>query len=115
MALTREFRETVLARIARDARYREALFSEALNAFLAGETALGKAILRDLVHGTVGFEGLARVTGTPSKSLHRMLAPRGNPSTEHLFEIVGALQRVARVRLTVTARSRPPRRRKSAA
>jgi hypothetical protein len=32
MALTREFKETVAARVQRDARFLEALFTEAINA-----------------------------------------------------------------------------------
>jgi DNA-binding phage protein len=103
MALTRAFRETVGARARRDARFREALFTEAINAYLAGDTAEGKAILRDLINATVGFEGLAAEIHKPSKSLHRMLAPRGNPSTDNFFGIVRALQKKTRVKLRVTA------------
>ncbi len=62
-----------------------------------------KAILRDPVNATVGFEGLAAEIQKPSKSLHRMLAPRGNPSTENLFTIISALQKKTRVKLRVTA------------
>jgi len=105
MALTRDFKETVLARVQRDAKYREALFTEAINAYLTGDTAAGKAILRDLVNATVGFEGLAAEIRKPSKSLHRMLAPRGNPSAENFFVIVSALQKKARVKLRVTAQA----------
>jgi DNA-binding phage protein len=104
MALTRDFKETVLARAQRDGRFREALFTEAINAYLAGDSATGKAILRDLVNATVGFEGLAIEINKPSKSLHRMLAPRGNPSTENFFDIINALQKKTRVRLRVTAK-----------
>lgn len=103
MPLTRDFKLTVRARAERDRRFREALFTEAINAYLAGETAVGKAILRDLVNATVGFEGLAAEIDKPSKSLHRMLAPRGNPSTDNFFSIVCALQRKTRVKLRVTA------------
>ena len=88
-----------------DAPFREALFTEAINACLGGDTASGKAILRDLVNATVGFEDLAVEIGKPSKSLHRMLAPRGNPNTENFFGIVSALQKKTRVQLRVTARS----------
>lgn len=105
MALTRDFRETVHARAQRDPRFREALFTEALNAYLAGDTAAGKAILRDLVNATIGFEDLAAEIKRPSKSLHRMLAPHGNPSTENFFNILGALQKKTRVKLRVTAKS----------
>jgi DNA-binding phage protein len=103
MALTRDFRETIMARAQRDARFREALFTEALNAYLAGDTATGKALLRDLINATIGFEALAQEVGKPSKSLHRMLAPRGNPNTENFFGIVSTLQKKTRVRLQVTA------------
>ena len=49
MAPTRDFRETILARAQREPRYREALLTEAINAYLAGDAATAKAILRDLV------------------------------------------------------------------
>lgn len=103
MALTRNFKQTIAARARRDPRFRQALFTEAINAYLAGDTAEGKAMLRDLVNATVGFEKLAAEIHKPSKSLHRMLAPRGNPSTDNFFIIVSALQKKTRVRLRVTA------------
>jgi DNA-binding phage protein len=103
MPLTRAFKETVAARAGRDPRFRQALFTEAMNAYLGGDTATGKAILRDLVNATIGFERLAAETRKPSKSLHRMLAPRGNPSTDNFFGIISALQKQTRVRLRVTA------------
>jgi len=105
MALTRDFKETIQARARKDSRFRDALFTEALNAYLAGDTAAGKAMLRDLVNATIGFEALAAEVRKPSKSLHRMLAPHGNPSIENFFSIVSALQKWTRVRLAVTARS----------
>jgi len=92
-----------MARVRRDRHFREALFTEAINAYLSGGTAEGKAILRDLVNATIGFEGLAAEIHKPSKSLHRMLAPRGNPSADNFFSIVNALQKKTRVRLRVTA------------
>jgi len=105
MALTRDFKETIRARAQRDARFRQELFTEAINAYLAGDTTAGKAILRDLVNATVGFESLAAAVNKPSKSLHRMLAPRGNPSTGNFFAIVRALQKKTRVKLRVTAKA----------
>lgn len=104
MALTRDFRETIMARAQRDAKFRQALFTESLNAYLAGDSATGKAILRDLINATIGFEGLAAEVNKPSKSLHRMLGDKGNPSTENFFDILGALQRKTKVRLAVTAK-----------
>jgi DNA-binding phage protein len=105
MALTRDFKETVAARARREPRFREALFTEAINAYLGGDLTTGKAILRDLVNATVGFEELAAELDKPSKSLHRMLAPHGNPSTENFFGIVNALQKKTHVKLRVTAKA----------
>ena len=105
MALTKDFRITILERAQHDARFRESLFTEAINAYLSGDTGTGKAILRDLVNATVGFEGLAAEIKKPSKSLHRMLAPHGNPSTENFFGIVSVLQKKTRMKLRVTAKA----------
>jgi len=69
MALTRDFRSTILERAQNDARFREALFTEAINAYLAGDTGAGKAIQRDLVNATIDLEVLAAEINKPSKSL----------------------------------------------
>ena len=103
MALTRDFRDTVVARAQRDPKFRQALFTEAINAYLAGDTQTGRAVLRGLVNATVGFERLSIAVNKPSKSLHRMLGPAGNPSAESFFGIVSALQQKTRVKLRVTA------------
>jgi len=52
MALTRDLKETVRARAARDPAIREALLQEALEVMLAGDLATGKAILRDYINLT---------------------------------------------------------------
>jgi DNA-binding phage protein len=103
MPLTREFRESIRARAERDPAFRKALFTEALNAYLTGEEATGKAVLKDLINATIGFEELARLVDKPSKSLYRMLGPNGNPNAANFFAIVRALQKKVGVRLTVRA------------
>ena len=50
VAVTRQYRETVLARIKHDAKFAHALYAEAVNALIQGETPEGLSILRDLVH-----------------------------------------------------------------
>ena len=72
MALTRDFKETVSARVSRDPAFAKALLDEA-----------------------------ATLTKTPSKSLHRMLSERGNPSMDNLAAIFG----VVRKRLGVNIRA----------
>jgi len=51
MLFTKLFKDTVKARIERDPAFAAALFEEALSAFLEGDTALGKSLLRDLISG----------------------------------------------------------------
>jgi len=41
----------------------------------------------------------------PSKSLHCILSPHGNPGTETFFGILSVLQRKTRVKLRVTAKA----------
>jgi hypothetical protein len=77
MTLTRDFRQTVVERVQRDPAFAKALLDEAATLFLSGEPDSARLILRDLVNATVGFEGLAELTHKPSKSLHRMLSPKG--------------------------------------
>ena len=105
MALTRDFKATVVSRVKSDSAFAQALLDEALTLLLNGDPDTAKLILRDLVNATVGFEKLSVAVKKPSKSLHRMLGPAGNPSTENFFGIVSALQKRARVKLRVTARS----------
>jgi DNA-binding phage protein len=58
---------------------------------MSGEAETARLILRDLVNATLGFEQLAKLTDVPSKSLHRMLSPRGNPSMDNLAAILSAV------------------------
>jgi len=92
MALTREYKQTVVARIQRDRKFAKALYAEAVNALLDGETAEGLAMLRDLVHAEITFKELARQTGFGEKALHRMLSRRGNPTAKSLAAIVQAIK-----------------------
>ena len=91
MALTREYKETVLTRIQRDPKFARALYAEALNALLEGETAEGLSMLRDLVHAQITFKELARQTGLGEKALHRMLSRTGNPTTRNLGAVIKAI------------------------
>jgi hypothetical protein len=59
MALTREFRQTVYDRAQRDSKFRKALLTESMNAYLNGDEGTGKAALRDVINATIGFEKLA--------------------------------------------------------
>jgi len=92
MALTKNFKETVIQRVKSDASFAQALLDEAATLFLNGEPETARLILRDLVNATIGFEQLAALTAKPSKSLHRMLSPTGNPSMDNLAAIFRAVR-----------------------
>jgi DNA-binding phage protein len=103
MTLTRDFKQTIVERVQRDPAFAKALLDEAATLFLSGEPDAARLILRDLVNATVGFEELAAITHKPSKSLHRMLSPRGNPSMDNLSAIFGAIRNGLHVSFVVKA------------
>ena len=92
MAITRDYKETINERVARESVFTAALLDEAITLFLNGEPEVARLVLRDLVNATVGFEELALEVEKPSKSLHRMLSARGNPTMDNLTKIIGILR-----------------------
>jgi DNA-binding phage protein len=105
MALTRDFRETVQARLEGDPAYRKELLREALECLLAGDLDTGKATLRDYVNATIGFAELSRVSHRPAKSLMRMLGPKGNPQARNLLDVIGHLQRREGLRVELSLKA----------
>ena len=101
MALTRDFKETINARVQRDSEFAIALLDEAISLFLNGEPETARLILRDIVNATVGFEQLAIETSKPSKSLHRMLSAKGNPTMDNLTAIFNVLRKQLNVDIKV--------------
>ena len=78
MALTRDFKETIRARVERDPKFRKELLREGVEAMVAGDVATAKTILRDYINATADFTELSEETHIPSKSLMRMLGPSGS-------------------------------------
>ena len=93
MVLTRDFKETVKERASREPAFAKALLDEAATLFLNGEPHTARLILRDLVNASLGFETLSVETNKSSKSLHRMLSEKGNPSMDNLAAIFGAVRK----------------------
>lgn len=99
MALTRDFKATIAARVQNEPAFAKALLDEALTLFINGEPDTAKLMLRDLVNATIGFEALALEIGKPAKSLHRMLSQSGNPTMSNISAIFAALKRVLKVEI----------------
>ncbi|MFB9950393.1 DNA-binding protein [Rhizobium puerariae] len=103
MALTREFKETVKARLDQDPTFRAALLSDAVELLLEGDVETGKSVLRDFINATIGFEALAQKVGMPAKSVMRMFGPKGNPRAGNLFNVIRQLQESSGIHLAVAA------------
>ena len=101
MSLTRAFKETVQARIERDPAFRVELLKAGVESLLSGDVDVGKAVLRDYINATIGFQALGGLTEKSPKSLMRMFSPNGNPQARNLFEIIGHLQECEGVHFTV--------------
>ncbi|MFG3596545.1 transcriptional regulator [Bradyrhizobium sp. RDI18] len=91
------------ARAEREPAFRKALFQEAVQALLLGETDHGRAALQTYISATIGFDRLGEVLGCSPKSLMRMFRPDGNPTAENLLGVIGALQEETGVHLKIRA------------
>ena len=103
MALTRDYKETVLAELKKDPEFRKATYAEALSALQEDEVSVALSMLRDLVHATLTFKVLAKETGISEKSLHRMLGENGNPTAQSMGKILKAISHDLGVHLAVAA------------
>jgi DNA-binding phage protein len=102
MALTRDFKDTVVTRVQNDPAFAQAMLDEAVTLFFNGEPDTAKLILRDLVNATVGFESLAQDIHKPAKSLHRMLSKSGNPTMSNISAIFAAIKHALKVEIRTT-------------
>ena len=104
MPLTHDFKETIRARAQKDGKFRQALLREAVESYLNGDLETGKAVLRDYVNATLGFQELEERTDIPAKSLMRMLGPKGSPSAANLSSILTALRKIEGVQFELSFR-----------
>ena len=93
MALTRDFKETIQARVKSDPKFRRSLFVEAMELYISGDVETGNTILRDYINATVGFEKLAKPTHKSPKSLMRMFSRKDNPRARNLFGVIAYLRK----------------------
>ena len=103
MALTRSYKESIQAELKKDPVFRNALFAEAIDALAENEVPEALSMLRDIVHATITFKGLAEKTGISEKSLHRMLGQRGNPTAQNIGKILKTLKLHLGLQLSIAA------------
>ena len=92
MALTRDFKETILERAQQDLEFRVGLVTEAANCLLNNETGAAKSLLRDYVNATLGFQELGEIVDKKPASLMRMLSDKGNPSLDNIAQVLAAVR-----------------------
>jgi len=117
MALTRDFRETVMARAKRDAAFRREMLKSGIELMLSADsedTAVGREQLRDYINATIGFQDLGKLVDKTPKSLMRMFSSEGNPRHNNLTAVLGQLQAQEGVSIGITLRRNPRSTRKSA-
>ena len=91
MALTREFKDTVME-LCKDPDYRKGLLLEALESYLEGDVAVGNSLLRDYLNGTQAFDEVARDLHMQEAGLRRMVGPKGNATARNLFRLFKVCQ-----------------------
>ena len=107
MALTRDYKQTIRERAERDPDFAASLMNEAVSSFLSGDSETSRLVLRELVNSTIGFEFLAKELQKPSKSVHRMLSLKGNPTMDNFTHILYILQDRLHCKIEVRLSAQP--------
>ena len=98
MALTRDFKTTILERAQADPEFRLGLLTEAAKCLLNNEPDVTKKLLHDYVNATIGWH----VDKKPT-SLMRILSKKGNPSLDNISQVLAAIGEHEGVHLHVSA------------
>ena len=101
MPLTKQFRQTVMARAKADKEFREELIIEATNALLEGDIETGKSLIKDYLNATEAFAAVADQLKKDEKSIRRMLGPSGNPTLKNFIGILQACSSTEHIDLKV--------------
>ncbi|MDO3387531.1 hypothetical protein QWI17_16940 [Gilvimarinus sp. SDUM040013] len=91
MALTREFKDTVME-LCKDSDYRKGLLLESLESYLEGDIVVGNSLLRDYLNGTQAFAEIAEALDMQEAGLRRMVSPTGNATAKNLFRLFKVCQ-----------------------
>lgn len=92
VSTTKNYRETIEKRIKDAPSFAIGLLEDAISLIASGEPDVSRLLLRNLVNATIGFEALSDKLAKPSKSLHRMLSAKGNPTMDNLSAIINILR-----------------------
>ena len=97
----RDYKETIRSRVRNDPAFKKILLEDALQCLLSGDVDTGKAVLKDYIKATTGFENLSHEIDKKPESLIRMLGPKGNPTANNLFKIISHIQKKENIKFRV--------------
>jgi DNA-binding phage protein len=103
MALPKDLKKNIRARLQSDHAFRFALLSEAVEVLLGDDLPTAKSVLHDYIEATIGFRELSERTGISERGLMRMFGKAGNPRADQLFKVLATLQRYQGIQLSVDA------------
>lgn len=92
MGQTRPVKETVLQRAKASPEFRATLIGEALELIAENDVQTAKALIRDYVLASIGFEALAKEVGKKPESIKRMLSVKGNPTITNMAALLSSLK-----------------------
>jgi DNA-binding phage protein len=104
MALTKDFKDTVVERAKREPEFRAGLLTEAVECILNNEVDVAKVLLRDYVNATLGFKELGEIVHKEPKSLMRMLSGKGNPRLDNISSLLASLRQHEGIEFHVEAK-----------
>lgn len=91
MGRTQAVKETILQRAKANPKFRAALIGEALESIAENDVQTAKALIRDYVLASIGFEALAKDMGKKPESIKRMLSAKGNPTINNMAAVISSL------------------------
>ena len=80
MALTRDFKQTILTRIQADSKFRDAMLKEGIETMLSGDVDAGKGILRDFHQGDCRVRATGRRDRVIAEEPDPHVRPRRQPA-----------------------------------
>lgn len=93
MELTQDFDVGIIERLQRDRAFATALLDEIEETLRESEYGVARDMLRTLVAGTVGFDGLSTALSMTGDRLSYLLSTKEKSSPEDLSAIASALKR----------------------
>ncbi len=101
MGQTRPAKSTILERAKASPEFRATLIGEALELIAENNVQTAKALIRDYVLASIGFEALAKRIGKKPESIKRMLSVQGNPTVKNVAALLSSLANHEGIQLRV--------------